>query len=160
MNQPYIDLPDLEVLTGSGITIAVVDSGYSWLGGVTPSSFRFASPAYTLPSIILLFGTVPDAYVLVVNPNDSENYIQELGKVRVIATVCCDKEHVPNGTGRVQQIKWLSQNELNHVCGQLSSRFGIPVTEVATCGGVNRLVTSGEDFFCEKEKEECQRSCR
>ena len=35
--------------------------------GVIPRSFYDKSQSYTLSSLILLFGTVPDAYILLVN---------------------------------------------------------------------------------------------
>ena len=62
--------------------------------GIIPHNFYEKSQSYTLPSLILLFGTVPDAYILLVNSIDEPEFIQEnirvlesLGKGKVILLV-------------------------------------------------------------------------
>jgi len=127
--------------------------------GIIPYSFAEKSPCYTLSSLILIFGTVPDAYILVVNSIDEFDYIQEninvlkgLGKGEVILLVFSDKKKVEvNRLGRGYVVHQpLTQEEIVATKNRLEDRFNIPATEIVSAEGRQLLVKTVEDYFAEE----------
>lgn len=124
--------------------------------GVIPHSFAEKTPGYTLTTLAVLFGTLPDAYVLVVNSMDEEAFIQQtmdtlkaLGKGKTIALVFSDKrkeEKTHLGRSFFSSIQ-MSAAEMAATAARLESRFQLPVTEVVTETGRQKLVTAAVDFF-------------
>ena len=110
--------------------------------GVIPRSFYDKSQSYTLSSLILLFGTVPDAYVLLVNSIDEPEFIQEnirvlesLGKGKVILLVFSDKKKIVNDTVNTVVNQPLSQAEICQTTSRIESTHGLPATEIISPEG-------------------------
>ena len=122
--------------------------------GIIPHSFYEKSQSYTLPSLILLFGTVPDAYILLVNSIDEPEFIQEnirvlesLGKGKVILLVFSDKKKIVNDAVNTVVSQPLSQEEICQTTSRLESTHCIPATEIISVEGQKKMADVVVDFF-------------
>ncbi len=122
--------------------------------GIIPHNFCEKSQSYTLPSLILLFGTVPDAYILLVNSIDKSEFIQEnirvlesLGKGKVILLVFSDKKKIVNDTVNTVVSQPLSQEEICQTTSRLESTHRIPATEIISAEGRKKMADVVVDFF-------------
>ena len=122
--------------------------------GIIPHNFYEKSQSYTLPSLILLFGTVPDAYILLVNSIDEPEFIQEnirvlesLGKGKVILLVFSDKKKIVNNTVNTVGNQPLSQAEICQTTLCLESTHGLPATEIISPEGRKKMADVVIDFF-------------
>ena len=122
--------------------------------GVIPRSFYEKSQSYTLSALILLFGTVPDAYILLVNSIDEPEFIQEnirvlesLGKGKVILLVFSDKKKIVNNTVNTVVSQPLSQEEICQIVLSLESTHGMPATEIISAEGRKKMADVVIDFF-------------
>jgi uncharacterized NAD-dependent epimerase/dehydratase family protein len=124
--------------------------------GIIPYSFAEKSQGYTLSSLILILGTQPDAYILVVNSVDEMEFIQEninvlkgLGRGETILLVFSDKKkEILNTFGRSSIVnQQLNRDEIQELTKKLEDRFGIPATEVISDGGRKRMAVTVENYF-------------
>ena len=122
--------------------------------GIIPHNFYEKSQSYTLPSLILLFGTVPDAYILLVNSIDEPEFIQEnirvlesLGKGKVILLVFSDKKKIVNNTVSTVVNQPLSEEEICQTTSRLESTHGLPATEIISAEGCKKMADVVIDFF-------------
>ncbi len=122
--------------------------------GIIPHSFYEKSQSYTLPSLILLFGTVPDAYILIVNSIDEPKFIQEnirvlesLGKGKVILLVFSDKKKIVNDTVHTVVSQPLSKAEICQITSRIESTQGLPATEIISAEGRKKMADVVVDFF-------------
>ncbi len=122
--------------------------------GIIPHSFYEKSQSYTLPSLILLFGTVPDAYILLVNSIDEPEFIQEnirvlegLGKGKVILLVFSDKKKIVNDTVNTVVNQPLSKAEICQITSRIESTQGLPATEIISVEGQKKMADVVVDFF-------------
>ncbi len=129
--------------------------------GLIPYSYAERSQVYTISSLLLLMGTIPDAYVLVVNSIDEHDFIQEninvlkgLGKGETILLVFSDKrKKVVNNYGRSSIINQpLSSQEIAEIASRLENRFGIPATEIVSEQGRQKMATTVENYFAEESQ--------
>ena len=126
--------------------------------GLIPYSYAEKSPGYTLPSLILLMGTLPDAYILVVNSIDELDYIREtmqvlrgLGKGEIILLVFSDKRKEVGYRFGKQTIsnRPLSKEEIRETSTRLEEAFGIPATEVISDNGRKKMTYAVVNYFAE-----------
>jgi uncharacterized NAD-dependent epimerase/dehydratase family protein len=124
--------------------------------GLVPYSYAEKSQQYTLASLMLLMGTLPDAYILVVNSADEPEFIQEhldalriLGKGETILLVFSDKKGNVSYRFGQSHVTYEAQTpeEIQETAAQLEERFGIPATEVVTAAGRQRMGSVVEDYF-------------
>ena len=122
--------------------------------GIIPHNFYEKSQSYTLPSLILLFGTVPDAYILLVNSIDEPEFIQEnirvlesLGKGKVILLVFSDKKKMIHNAVNTVVSQPLSQAEICQTTSRLESTHRIPATEIISAEGSKKMTDVVIDFF-------------
>ena len=122
--------------------------------GIIPHNFYEKSQSYTLPSLILLFGTVPDAYILLVNSIDEPEFIQEnirvlesLGKGKVILLVFSDKKKIVNDTVNTVVSQRLSKAEICQITSRIESTQGLPATEIISAEGRKKMADVVVDFF-------------
>ena len=117
--------------------------------GLIPHSSGEKSSGYTLPSLILLMGTQPDAYVLVVNSIDEMNFIREtmqvlegVGKGKVVLLVFSNqKKEVRLRLGKpTVSHRPHSKNEIHEISRKLEENFGIPATEIISDSGRAKMV--------------------
>ena len=101
--------------------------------GTIPKNYLVNSPVQTLPSIAFLMGTVPHAYVLVVNAHDDEKYILDtiaalhaIGKGRVIAI------SFPCWGNASSGIRCLGSSQSAEVSKRLESITGIPTIGISS----------------------------
>ena len=122
--------------------------------GIIPHNFYEKSQSYTLPSLILLFGTVPDAYILLVNSIDEPEFIQEnirvlesLGKGKVILLVFSDKKKIVNDTVHTVVSQPLCREEICQTVLRLESTHCIPATEIISAEGRKKMADVVINFF-------------
>ena len=122
--------------------------------GIIPHNFYEKSQSYTLPSLILLLGTVPDAYILLVNSIDEPEFIQEnirvlesLGKGKVILLVFSDKKKIVNNTVNTVVSQPLFREEICQTILTLESTHGLPATEIISAEGQKKMADVVIDFF-------------
>ena len=122
--------------------------------GIIPHNFYEKSQSYTLPSLILLFGTVPDAYILLVNSIDESEFIQEnirvlesLGKGKVILLVFSNKKKIVNHTVNTVVSQPLCREEICQTILNLESTHRIPATEIVSAEGRKKMTDVVIDFF-------------
>ena len=124
--------------------------------GIVPYSYGEKSLGYTLPALITLMGTVPDAYILVVNSIDDVDHIQKsidvlegVGKGKTILLAFSDKKkEVKNLLGRSYVVhNPLSDEEIQEVSERLEAHFEIPATEIISDRGRKKMTTVVENFF-------------
>ena len=122
--------------------------------GIIPHSFYEKSQSYTLPSLILLFGTVPDAYILLVNSIDEPEFIQEnirvlegLGKGKVILLVFSDKKKVVNDTVNTVVSQPFCREEIGQTILNLESTHRILATEIISAEGRKKMADVVINFF-------------
>ena len=127
--------------------------------GVIPYSYAEKSSVYTLPSLITLMGTVPDAYILLVNSVDEFDFIQEnidalkaIGKGETILLVFSDKKKALKTTLRHVSVvhEPLTKKEIQNFISELETHFGIPATEIVSNEGQKKMVDAVIDYFAEK----------
>ena len=127
--------------------------------GLIPYSYAERSQVYTMSSLLLLMGTIPDAYILVVNSIDEYDFIQEninvlkgLGKGETILLVFSDKKkEVVNSFGRSSVVQQpLSAQEIEQTIFKLEEQFGIPATEIVSDAGRQKMVTTVENYFADE----------
>ena len=104
--------------------------------------------------MILLFGTVPDAYILLVNSIDEPESIQEnirvlesLGKGKVILLVFSDKKKIVHDTVNTVVNQPLSQEEICQTILSLESTHRIPAAEIISAEGRKKMADVVIDFF-------------
>ena len=124
--------------------------------GLIPYNYAEKSSAYTLPSLILLMGIIPDAYILVVNSIDEHAFIREtmqaleaIGKGKTILLVFSDKKKIVTNRLGVSQVvsQPLSDLEIKGTESRLEAEFDLPATEVISARGRKKMVSVVEDFF-------------
>lgn len=124
--------------------------------GIIPYNYAEKSHAYTLSSLIMLMGTVPDAYILLINSIDEFDYIQDnlnvlkgLGKGETILLVFSDKKkEVLNSFGKSSVVqKPLTKDEIADTIKKFEDRFGIPTTEAISPEGRQKMLTAVENYF-------------
>ena len=124
--------------------------------GLIPYNYSEKSPAYTLPSLVLLMGTLPDAYILVVNSIDDMDFIQAnidvlkaIGKGETILLVFSDKTKGVQGRIGKSYIgqEPLTVEEINEITNSFEHQFCIPATEIISEAGRQKMVLAVEDFF-------------
>jgi len=128
--------------------------------GVIPFDFSSLSDCYTLPTLAFLFGTQPDAYILVINSIDSEDYVQDtinvlggLGKGELIAIVFSDmKKGVRSGFNHTVMVsERLTQAEIENTVMRIEERFQVPVTEVISQKGQLKLFNAVINYFADDQ---------
>lgn len=106
---------------------------------VVPYSYAQRSQLYTLTTLITVMGTVPDAYILVVNANDEEDYIRDtiqvlegLGNGKVILLMFSDKmKEVSMRFGKPQtKYRPLNSQELVDTKIRLETDFKLPAIPI------------------------------
>lgn len=124
--------------------------------GLIPHSYGEKSSGYTLPSLILLMGTQPDAYILVVNSIDEMNFIREtmqvlegVGKGKVVLLVFSNqKKEVRFRFGKpTVSHRPHSKDEIQEVSRKLEDTFGIPATDVISDIGRSKMAEAVVGHF-------------
>jgi len=115
--------------------------------------------SYTLPAISFLLATKPDAYILVVNSIDPDEYIRDtmnvlkaLGKGRVIAITFADKVK-DIVRAYFHDSKWarqLSEDEIETIAASLQEKFGLPAICPVTPDGSRKLLEVVLEHFAEE----------
>ncbi len=128
--------------------------------GIIPYNFAERSQGYTLSSLIMILGTIPDAYILVVNSIDEFDYIHDninvlkgLGKGETILLVFSDKrKDVINTFGRSSVVQHaLSGEEVQATIKKFEDRFGIPATEIVSRKGRKKMLSIVENYFSDDQ---------
>ena len=129
---------------------------FSSQSGIIPYEIKTFAQVFTLPSIALLFGFNADAFILCVNYNDEDEFIQMsikaleiLGKSKVIMLVFSDHEKKVKsslGYSRIIYNKLNSQDIQNKI-SYLENKFSIPTTEVVSKKGKEKLVKNVINYF-------------
>ena len=125
---PFIqgDIRRIEIMNHPDILIAGGQSG------TIPHSYALKSSEYTLPTLMFLMATLPHAYILVINPNDELDYIEDtirvmesLGKGKVVAITCSKhyKKLRPNSDSTVNEE--LSYIEFTNLRSKVFQEFGL-----------------------------------
>ncbi|MBD3378719.1 DUF1611 domain-containing protein [candidate division KSB1 bacterium] len=126
--------------------------------GLIPYSYAEKSQGYTLSSILLLMGTIPDAYILVVNSIDEIEFIQQninvlkgLGKGETILLVFSDKnKDIVTKYGRSTVTnRSMSNDEIAEFTKKLENHFKIPATEIISDHGRRKMLKAVEDYFAD-----------
>ncbi len=117
-------------------------------GGTIPYDLNQRSDVYTIPTIRFLLGTAPDAFVVVVNDQDPDEYVQDtinalksLAKGKTVALVFSDKRKVIKrayGVGRIFY-EQMTPQEIQTKIAILEERFGLPTTTVVSQEGREKL---------------------
>jgi uncharacterized NAD-dependent epimerase/dehydratase family protein len=114
---------------------------------------------HSVTSVPFLFGTKPDAAVLVVNSIDHDDYIQDtidalrsIAKCKVIALAMSDKaKHIRSAYGRSMVTpQSMPESEIDQHLSRLQSRFRLPVHCIARQEDVQKLTGAILDYFSEK----------
>jgi peptide maturation system protein (TIGR04066 family) len=109
-----------------------------------------------LRSIAFLLGTKPDAYILTVNSIDDEahirssiNGLESLGQGKTICLTMSDKEkEVKTVYGRTTIIyRQLTADELKEKMMKIEMKFGLPVVDVVTEEGQQKLFDTVIKYF-------------
>jgi peptide maturation system protein (TIGR04066 family) len=128
--------------------------------GIVPYSKKIPMDFNTLSSIIILLGTLPDAFILVVNVNDNAAYIrrtiqaiESFGTGKVIHLVVIDLvKQVIKSFGRSRVINQrMNYDELCSHMNSLEQEHGLPVSEVTTEKGQRKLVDAVIHYFSDKQ---------
>jgi uncharacterized NAD-dependent epimerase/dehydratase family protein len=147
---PYLDARMREIAQ-KGVDIILAGSQ----SGTIP--YDICSPTtYSMPSLIFLLGTRPDACILVVNSIDADAYIQDtldalrsIGKTRVLMLAMGDKEKHPRallGRNLLGQ-RQLKQAEIGEKLQYLEGRFGLPAVSILSEEGQEKMVDAIIGYF-------------
>ena len=111
---------------------------------------------HSVTSIPYLFGTKPDACILVVNSIDPDDYVQDtidairsIAKCKCIALAMSDKEkHIRQAYGKsLVSVKSLASAEVQRHISRLRRRFGLPVFCIADIADIEQLTDVAVDYF-------------
>ncbi len=107
--------------------------------GTIPYSYLEKTDLYTLPNIILLMATVPDAVVLTINSLDEIKYIRDtinviegLCKAKVILfTISSLKKEIISNYGRIKVVhQEHTEDEISAIKEKIRNEFSIPIVTV------------------------------
>jgi len=148
---PYLRLMMKEI-ESRGPDIIIVGAQ----GGTIPYDLRQPSDNYTIPTIRFLWGTAPDAFILLVNDQDPPEYIRDtmnalksLGKGQTVVLVFSDKRKIVKrayGVGRVFY-EQMTPQEIQARATDLEAQFGLPATAVTHEAGRKKLSLAVIDYF-------------
>ncbi len=131
--------------------------------GVTLPSLSMKHSLYSLPAIATMFGTAPDAYVLLVNEFDELDHIEDclavlrgLGKADTIALAFIARQRqISQGIGRpITKERVLDKAQVDAMESRLNHATGLPAVCISFPAGVNRVVNLVEDYFDSNRLEE------
>lgn len=121
--------------------------------GTIPYSYAQNSYNYTLPTLIFLMGTIPNAYILNISINDEIKYIQDtitviekLGKGKVILIVISDCQIRRTSHKMIKNV-YLSSMELESYAKDYEKILSLPVTDVITEEGKEKMLKVILSFF-------------
>lgn len=124
--------------------------------GIVPYSYVVKSHFYTIPSLLLLLGTVPDAYVLVIDSTDELEYIAEtirviegLGKGKVIFLAVTHRRKVyTDRFGKVfANYEMIGEGEMEGLVDKVENIFHLPTSEFMSEEGRDKMTREIEAFF-------------
>lgn len=130
--------------------------------GVTLPSLSVKHSLYSLPAIATMFGTAPDAYVLLVNEFDELDHIEDclavlrgLGKADTIALAFIARQRqILEGIGRpITKERVLDKAQVDDMESRLNDATGLPAVCISFSEGVNRVVNLVEDYFDSNRQE-------
>jgi len=128
--------------------------------GITPFILQNRTFLNTISSIQVLLGTLPDAYILVVNYTDNFEYIKDninalkaLGKGKTILIVFSDqKKSIINDSGRTYiHYEKLTSAEISEISKVYNNSFGIPATEIISEKGKELIVSTVINYFKQQQ---------
>ena len=131
--------------------------------GVSLPSLAMKHSLYSLPAIATMFGTAPDAYVLLVNEFDELDHIEDclavlrgLGKADTIALAFIARQRqILEGIGRlITKERVLDKAQVDAMESRLNDATGLPAVCISFPQGVNRVVNLVEDYFDSNRQEE------
>ena len=131
--------------------------------GVSLPSLSEKHSLYSLPAIATMFGTAPDAYVLLVNEFDELEHIEDclavlrgLGKADTIALAFIARQRqILEGIGRpITKERVLDESQVDAMESRLNDATGLPAVCISFPEGVNRVVNLVEDYFDSNRQEE------
>ena len=131
--------------------------------GVSLPSLSVKHSLYSLPAIATMFGTAPDAYVLLVNEFDELEHIEDclavlrgLGKADIIVLAFIARQRqILAGIGRpITKERILDKAQVDDMESRLNDATGLPAACISFPEGVNRVVNLVEDYFDSNRQEE------
>ena len=124
--------------------------------GIIPNNYSERSNLYTIPTLMVLMATLPDAYILVVNSIDEHDFIQDcinslnaIGKGKTIMLAFSDhKKEVAESYRRSRVVnKKLSDQEISNTIDRLEAHFNIPASDIVSIQGRKKIFNSVIDYF-------------
>lgn len=153
---PYLDYKMREVNETADPDLILVGSQ----SGTIPFDIIEHS-THSVTSVPFLFGTKPDACVLVVNSIDPEDYVQDtidalrsVAKCKTIAIAMSDKEkHIRSAYGQsLVTPQALSTEEVDRHLARLERRFGLPAFCIARPEDVVRATDVVLEYFADADQ--------
>lgn len=134
--------------------------------GTVPYDIR-EHQTQTLPTIAFLMGVKPDAFVLVVNSVDADDYISDtidgiraLCQAPTLLLAMADQaKHIQEAYGRTAiKPRRMSEDEIHRKLQYLEGTFGLPAICITDKAGIHRAVEVIVRYFAEEEQNGCRTS--